>query len=821
MTDLQQKIIHLEKQLEDANAALQTAPSVKHSRSSKHCKSGKQSITTAILESDTDHCTGGCTEHKGRSNVSFVFPAINTNTTPVNLSGDNTDISQGPDNPVKPNNMEHCFAQPAKPYTIDHSYTQPVKPYNMDNYYTQPIKPYNMNHYNTAPKISESKSNYQRPQTFLKKKKKMFKNKKAVSPYVYYAQTYSSPFILSNLPEEAPVHEENDTMTRPYLTDMISRQYRPEVLGDNMSLQTDFSSPICRDVQSRCERNCHIETDDVCSCCHGPYQNIDAHLNKQNTLQTYMVHQMNTGSAFYNTDQYDLVPVKEKPVKIKKDLDRPRKKEVKPYIDMKCYPENVRTKYRYQSCPLPTSNHYTVRPRADYTDQRQRRKTRDITDKLDRYARKVPATFNRTDTSILPKRRKCTRERSVTIDTSQSCCCIDFGNVYPKKTCQLPQKQESSQPTPIPKKNAECLTTVIDNHECQTEMSNMEVSSVDNKTEVTLNQIKSILQSVLAEVKVSSQTKGLIVQNKPKKDAVVQNCPSRNNMEASSLMNSFTYSPYAINPSPYVPSCSRQIRPNQFYPHGGMKCFHNFPVFIQTSARRNMCSSCYRSSYFKPGVMRQATTTATNTEEVKARHSRETDKLIKEIYKSMALTIDYPQKDTSLSEYHEPMQSTQGFTSPIILKTEPKKQPKIIRNVVQAVSELFMKKDMIETSDTFNSTVDSKSPSKEVSMRSHVVTSTDTELRARKERLEKYMLAKNKQPVVTEVKKKSFRGPMVQNDNSVSESESSSSEADSDTTLTQHKRVQDTSVQLEQKHVSIHALCEQTRCITFKTVLFL
>lgn len=186
----------------------------------------------------------------------------------------------------------------------------------------------------------------------------------------------------------------------------------------------------------------------------------------------------------------------------------------------------------------------------------------------------------------------------------------------------------------------------------------------------------------------------------------------------------------------------------------------------------------------------------------------------------MALTIDIPQKDASLSECNEPTKSVHGFASPIILKTEQKKQPKIIRNVVQVVSELFMKKDMMETSDTFNSTGGSKSPSNEASVRSHAVTSTDTELRSRKDRLEKYIYAKNKQATVPQVEKKSFRGAPVQIADSISESESSSSEADSDTIVTRVERGQkDTLEQLEHKHVSIPAHYEQTRC-TFKTVIF-
>lgn len=894
---MQQKIIHLEKQLVDATAALQPLPtenppvnkSSKPSKLLKVKKSDKQSVHTAITEPnfptltseavsckalDCDRSTSPAhVNSKRKSNVSYILTDLDT-APPSKLppSKDYSEILPGTDQAVNPNNMDHYYNQEGQPNNIDqyytqeeqsnniqyytqpvksnkldyycsqeitpnnrdhyvtqavtpnnrdHYYSQKVKPNNRDHYFTQALKPNNRDHYCSqeanpynsndycsgvnpnnlnnyyiSPKMSNSKTNNQRKRLF-KSKKKILNNKKGTSPCVYYTHTYSSPFLKSNAREEVPDYDKNDIMSRSYLAAMVSRQYKPEVLGDNISLQSHFSSPICRDVQQHTELTCPYESD-LCSCCHGQFHNLDEHTNQQNHLQTYMLHQMNQGSAFYDTSQYDLVPVKEKSAKNRKDFERPRKKdyerpretELRPHIDMKCWPENVRTKYRYHPLYLlPTTNYYTARPRADYT----------IRDKGDSYGRKMPVTYRRLEpvTRILTKRRKeiYRRERPVHIETSKSCS-IDFGNVYPKKFCKKPKKLESLQPMPVVKKNAECLTTVINNSECQTEMSTIEVNSNDTKTEATLNQIKSILKSVLAEVKGSSQTKELLMQNK--KDAVVQKGPSRNNMQASTFMNSITYSRYGMNPSPFVTSCSRPMNSSQYCcPYGGMKCFHNFPVFIQNPGGRHMCSSCYRSSQLKPSSMKQATTTATNTEQIKEEHSKETEKLIKEIYKSMALTMDFPNKDTSLSEYDEMDKSLHNFTPPNILKTEPKKQPNIIKNVVQAVSELFIKKDIIDTSDTFNSTIESKLPSHEVSMRSQVVASTDTEVRM-KDMRETYVHTK-KQPVVPEVGEKTVREAMQQNANNITDSETSSSEPEISTTVV--GRVKDRVPEL--KHVSV------------------
>lgn len=837
MTDLQQKIICLEKELEDATNALQSQSPDKLPENlckpNKFDKHSKSSCHRAIVESNFSNtaceaepcplkssdfcqcsCPPACLENRGKSNVSFEFLS-NANTTPIKRSTENLDITEVADQTYT--NMEHCYNPCAvRPYNMDPFYNQAMKSNNMNRYYSQAMKPNNenlyydqamnpnnmANDYTTLPKMCEQQPNSQRKNLF-KKKKKILKNKKVTSPSVYYAQTYSVPFIKCNLKEEAQIHDSSGTMNRSYLAEMVSKQYKHEVLGDNISQQSQFSSPICRDIQPQarmpCEGACHFESD-ICSCCHGQFQNIDEYGNKQANIQTYMLQEVNAGSAFYDTNQYDLVPVKEKPVKIKKE---PRAN-----IDMKCWPENVRTKYRYHALnPVPPRNHYGARSRDDYT----------LRDKLDSYGRKMPATFNRTEPirKILAKRRKeiYRRERSISIETSRSCC-MDFGNVYTRKSCKKPRKLDSVQLLPrqqVPMKNAECLTTAINNSECQTEMSTIEEVTVnDNKTEATLNQIKSILQSVLDEVKGSSQTKALpAIENKPKKDAIVQKGSSRYNMQPSSFMNSITYSPYAMSPSPYVTPCSQQVSPRQFCsPHGGMKCFHNFPVFIQNPGRRHACSSCYRSSQAKPGCVRQATTTATNTDVVKEKHSRETEKLIKEIYKSMALTMDFT-NNTSLSDYDETLKSQHSFTSPNVLKTEPKKQqPKIIQNVVQAVSELFMKKDMVDTSETFNTTINSKLLSHQTSMRSHVVNSTDTELRARKDRLEKYMRAKNRQPVLHEVDKKSYREATVQNANSYSELEQSSSEGD--TVITAVTQAQQTTP--EHKHVSVSIHCQQMRC---------
>uniref|UniRef100_A0A2A4J3L4 Uncharacterized protein n=1 Tax=Heliothis virescens TaxID=7102 RepID=A0A2A4J3L4_HELVI len=750
VTDLQQKILHLEKQLEEVQGVGGTPSDIsKSSKTGKHTKPPKQkrtSVNTAIIETkfpivataaisckalDCDRSTSPtCINHKRKSNVSFIFPELANDTT-LTASQFNCEVTHGITEPEKPKVEHHC----------------------------------------PASKMAEPKENDNR-RNFFKKKKNIIKSRKGKSPYVYYAQTMnSSPFNRSDMADEEHKSESSDVLTRSFLANMINKQYRPRALGDNLSLISQFSSPVCRDVQPHCEGPCRYESD-ICSCCHGPFHNIDARINKLNNPQTYMLNEMSTGNAYYDTNQYDLVPVKEKPVKNKKDLEMPRRKDVRNHIDMECWPEHARTRYRYQSLyPLPTTHNYKLRPRNEYTTR----------DKLENNGRRTPARFIRTDATLRKetKRRKeiYRRERLINIETSKSCS-IDFGAAYPKKTSKKPKQEETSQPIPITKKNAECLTTVINNNECQTAMSTAEVNTADIRTEATLNQIKSILQSVLAEVKVSSQTKSQLLPEKHKKDAVVQKGPSQNNVH-SSLINSFTYSPYTMTPSAYMPSCSRQLSPSQFYyPQPGMKCFQNFPLFIQTPGR-HMCASCFRnSSHVKSGYVKQATTIATNTDELKENRSKETEKLIKEIYKSMALTVDLPNKDTSLSEYDEMTKSFNDFTTPIILKTEPKRPAKKIKNVVQAVSELFMKKDMVDTSDTQNTTLESKLVSNETSTQSQLVTTTDTEPRIR---IDKYVRNNNVHPRTAHEENRPFREAVAKNIVTITETETTSSDGDTDT----------------------------------------
>ncbi|CAH0604460.1 unnamed protein product [Chrysodeixis includens] len=754
VTDLQQKILHLERQLDDSGKC---SPSIqlpdqnpitnKVTRLPKPTLSQRRTVNAVLCETnfphvsttavtcnslDCDRSTSpACTQAKKKSSVSFTFPKTN-----------------------EADNISHIRLN-LNAYTAEERTTE-----------AKELVPT----YDYVSKMTER--NEQRKNFFSNKKRLLKKSKKAKSPYVYYAQTNSSPFKKTDMMADVPKND-ND-LSRSYLCKMINKQYKPKLLGGYMSQASEFSTPICRDTLPHTETPDRFESD-LCSCCHGAFHNIDNNVTVKYP-QTYMVNEMNTGNVYYDTKDYDLVPVRETPLKIKNDYDFPRRKEVKPQIDIRCWPENIRSKYKGHlyygppgDYPFKLNYNYVLKNRPDYCSRHVR--------KLSKLNRIEPLRKK-----VALKRRRMNRDRHIRVETSKSCY-IDIGSNYPKKTFKKPKVQKSLQPIPVLHKNAECLTTVINNSECQTVTSNIEANLTEAKTEATLNQIKSILQSVLAEVKVSSQTRSQMSEEKAKKDAVVQKGPSQSNMQGSSLMNSITYSPYAMNPNPYMASCSRQLNSGPLcYPPAPLKCFQNFPLFIQTQGR-HICATCYRnSSHIKSGPSKQATTIATNTDEMKEEaKNKETEKLIKEIYKSMALTMDIGNRDTSQSDYQDVDTSTHVFGSPIIIRSEPKKQSKNMKNVVQAMSEIFAKKEVAESSESPNTIVESKLPSHNTSVRSQLVT-TDTEVKLRRDRLEKFMRARYPPPIM-EADRRVLRKGFVHNVTTITESESSSTESDSDVTL--------------------------------------
>lgn len=559
------------------------------------------------------------------------------------------------------------------------------------------------------------------------------KRKYKKSELVYYVRTETkSPFNQLTEPmdsEQTTYHNRKDDMavgmdkdysmynnydmSERYVSSMVRKQYEHYPMGAVLSDTSEFSTPVCRDPPR--DRGLLRYESDICSCCHGPFHNVDdamrlphQHGNLCNVtpihgMGQYAQQQVTDNSAFYDSSLYDVVPVKEMPTKQRRDENVYVHQESSRFATLDvCPTKGKRTKHRKQH------NYHNVVPLRiipKYYAYRKRNNSKAVPQRTDSLGK-------------LAHLRKTDWKRD-TIRPSEISA-VDCSPVYtrPIYVANISNKSHiNSTPAKIPVqvKNVECLTTNVNNSECQTASTKsvqLEAITIDeNKTEVTLNQIKTILQSVLMEVKTSSQLKSP-PERIPKKDAIVQKDQSQNNMQSavavgggsnvqavqnavSSFMN-YSYSPYNLRP--YGPSCSRQIPSSQLVPPLSPfqpKCMHNYPLFIQTTGRQ--CACCFRTipkgvnttgstivSNAPPPPIRHPppATIATNTEQQSSRdthpssRSPETDKLIQEIYKSIAVNMDYFTKN-STSDYNDlkssnPSQKTTEIGLPSI--NERKKQ---------------------------------------------------------------------------------------------------------------------------------------------------
>ncbi|XP_053625030.1 uncharacterized protein LOC128683420 isoform X2 [Plodia interpunctella] len=501
----------------------------------------------------------------------------------------------------------------------------------------------------------------------LRRKLEKRRNSKPKSHLVFYAQTDDSPFKIHNQVEKRATNVVDKKLGKSkkekkttklytnnyYLSDMV-RQYEPLMhqLSGATYVESDFSSPICRDIEYNCSTAAYGS--DLCSCCHKDFVNIDnGEVSQEFGFSSKFQEQINSQNMYYDSSLYDLVPVKEAPVKPKKMTAPVKEALIKPKKNLELY--KTKKNQRYEIDFSHYMDHYGDRPydRSMYVNYNT--------------LAPAPRVVQTTPRTKAPTRKTCRRKpvtRRISIynddigEATSYSCRIECGDVYKKTTCiPEPSKKTEERKKTVTYNDAE--TATINNTECQTvtTIQNVENDSIpsDDKTEITLNQIKSILQSVLTEVKTNSKLNKpkVGVEVKLKKDAVIQNGTSFGTMPGSSrLLNSFSYGAY--NTGPYGASCSHPINSGQQW--SGVpfppRCMHNYPVFIQSPGRLPY-GACFKNT---PHVIKQSAHTAcrasaaTNTNhERRDDHNYETDTLIKEIYKSIALNIDMPKKDTSTS----------------------------------------------------------------------------------------------------------------------------------------------------------------------------
>lgn len=508
------------------------------------------------------------------------------------------------------------------------------------------------------------------PKTCSATKRKLFKKKKK-NVFCYYAQTTTSPFSnYERLCDKQETQNTDTSLNRPFIsTDIIRKQYQDDRYLEQATGSSQVSAPVCRDAGGAPPTG---HASEVCSCCHGRFLDLDHDIESYELLSPTSVPTMSQPvhhSVYYDSSYYDMIPVKEKPDKTKKESERTMRREAKSYRS------HAARNPLIMNCVLPPPSRCLRESHIRYPKRRDR---------------PIPRTWYKHDFSR---------------NTFVEC-----GDTYIKQ-----HAVEKCRPKTILLKNAECTTFNVNDSECQTESSKSiqqpETSAteapIENKTEVTLNQIKNILQSVLTQVKTNN-----LVKNKPEekktKDANVQNEALNNSQDTSRLLNSYTFSPFAINP--YLTACSPveplgkcpvpMMHQSMSMPPQGTSSpiphIQNYPLFIhRTSAKQPPCSSCCHSTDTKnkPAQPKQTSTSEFPRAELR---SKETENLIKEIYKSVALSINSPTNETSNSN-HDGRKPTPPKDGAINESGEP-----VVSNLVTLSRQVGSSGQKIHTPQTAN-----------------------------------------------------------------------------------------------------------------------
>lgn len=463
--------------------------------------------------------------------------------------------------------------------------------------------------------VNDKKDDLPQNKQLGKAEKEWFRKQKIIKnePLIYYAETKTcSPFARhARMSAERRLKKRRQPKT--YLDKVMSKQYKPKVLVFNPRSTGELSVPMCRDAHE-CHSNVGVVESDLCSCCYGNFQNIDKYIGKTNYSTILEEPSTSRQQCYYDDKFYDIVPVKENT-----DSDRAKDEEkqqqqvnmqkVLKKMDMLCKPSEIRPKIR----PV-TVNYHTITPNRTWNSQRLYQKG------------KCPV--------VNKNQKMASRHSNITS------CSIDCGGIYARNPgIKLFKSPKNKRPI---KKYADLETIHVSKNQ---EPQKGDGNQPDMKTEETLKQIKSILITVLSEVKSNSQNQPL---EKGKRDVVIQKGLSQSEMlySNSGLMHNFSYGPYGMNP--YINS---QVLPNMCYPLTcPLRYTQNYPILVQPPPRP-MCASCYkpRSKESEQFPTRKIISAATNTAESGLnKRTTETEHLIKEIYKSMALGLEtqVPAKET-------------------------------------------------------------------------------------------------------------------------------------------------------------------------------
>ncbi|CAK1552687.1 unnamed protein product [Leptosia nina] len=427
--------------------------------------------------------------------------------------------------------------------------------------------------------------------------------------FVYFAKSINSPF--SGQPVDHPFPKRRRNQFSEHFSNVMRKQYDPRCGLEEFSDTSGFTRPICKDVSATLRYE-----SDVCSCCHGKFQNIDNYMGNGLEFLLEADHSTtvpNYNQTYYDEHFYDVVPVKEEVTnKLRQSVYKNSFGKEKNDI-MKCWPESV-----YRQSPFdPIIFNYRADTRLD--PRRRYEKNRQISPTLQKNGQK-----------------KCPNNYNHILKDSSKSFSVECSSVYTKHLIS-----QNNQPGPHKsnrKQEESIRINSTHNLETASKCIQLEMECQSDKTETMLKQIKTILQSVLTEVKTNSHKNN---DEKLKKDAVVQKGSSQDNVPGcSKLLNSFTYnapingtSYYAPVSPPYMPSgCLYYAN----VPCQPIKCMQNTAYAV--APHQDHCKCQCRGKTFD---------CCNNNSKIATSPATETNNLIKEIYKSVALNLDYPTKDTS------------------------------------------------------------------------------------------------------------------------------------------------------------------------------
>lgn len=417
--------------------------------------------------------------------------------------------------------------------------------------------------------------------------------------------------------------EMSATLDQDFIADIIKRQYQPvKLFGRRGSNLSQFSAPVCRDLEYHRIRNDIQEGTDLCSCCYDNHQRqfsdmrsvCDTRLYSSKGCSRSRGHRRHQ-DIYNDSTYYDVIPVKEK------TSPKSRRKFVEENVlpQYACYP------YK-EVLPSPRTHRPRLNLKAqlyqDYEDLIQGKQPVRRHVQRPKKRGEYYAVVERDNTSeVFPNSYHREQTKIQTPIKILTCAQIHQDSNNLQYTHHSPVNQQQNNPT-------------------------LNILQESDKTDKALCEIKDILQSFLQEIKRdSSQSSQVCAKQVDKQTSNV--LPETPNCRTSNNYNSYIAPKEAPAASPipasFVPSypspcCYPMMCPVNYLQNG----------FVVPSPSVVACHACLNTT--KENVCIECSlkpkdqSTQENYESVR---NNEIDNLIKEIYKYVA-------KDQKLSKRKVP-----------------------------------------------------------------------------------------------------------------------------------------------------------------------